>query len=629
MNNRIFIMFLLLWLPLGALATEHPVSQSEFSTYKELAQTKLDATKESFQKDKEKIEVRLDNQDKRIGDLGLFLSIFGGFLTVLVLIAGWIGLTSVRSRAREEARIAADQWFDGKGIEVKAAAFEKRLSDSHESILKLTKQLEGLAEKAGARFEEIENSTRQKADELMSSMQEKISRKLASADKTELADTTLTVFESIEADALEQMDGIARSKPEAEYDYSDWNTRAFNALHKHDLDGAVHYWTAAANVNGATNNQAAQSLFNVGVVLGKGKRHEEAIAVYDELVSRYGNSSEASLREKVAQALHNKGISLSLLNRSEEAIVVSDELLLRFGNSQETVLREQVAGALYDKGVYLGWLNRNEEVIAVYDEVISRYGSIPEAVLRVVVAKALYNKGVSLDKLGRNEEEMAVYDNVVKRYGSAPEVELRELVAKALYNKGGTLGQLHRNEEAIAVYDELVSRYGNATEATLRVQIAKALNNKGHRLGKLNRNEEKLAAYDEVVSRYGSAPEVALREQVAKALNGKGFEFLCHAKSNWNDEVVRLNDLQRAAALFTSAENGKACQSMVLGNQAYTTFLLGQPDTARPLLNKALQQGGEELYKGTLDDLDIHPVPLDNEFRTLLEELWAEVKHKT
>ena len=196
---------------------------------------------------------------------------------------------------------------------------------------------------------------------------------------------------------------------------------------------------------------------------------------------------------------------------------------------------------------------------------------------------------------------------------------------------GVALGKLNRSEKAIAVCDEVVSRYGSAPEAALREQVAGALVTKGITLGQLNRSEEEIAVYDEVVSRYGSAPEAALRKQVARALNNKGFALLCRAKANWAVEATRLGDLQIAATLFIQAEKEKevAIQPMVWSNQAYTTFLLGQPDTARPLLKQALQQGGAELYKETLSDLNIHPVPPDAEFRTLLEEIWAEVKPKS
>ena len=178
------------------------------------------------------------------------------------------------------------------------------------------------------------------------------------------------------------------------------------------------------------------------------------------------------------------------------------------------------------------------------------------------------------------------------------------------------------------MYDDVVSRYGNKPKAELREQVANALVNKGFSLGQLNRSEEAIAVYDDVVSRYGNKPKAELRKQVARALNGKGFELLCRAKESWGDEVARLGDLGAAATLFTQAEKEMAAKFIVWGNQAYTAFLLGQADAVRPLLKQALQQGGEDLYKVTLGDLDIHPAPPDAEFRTLLEEVWAAVKQK-
>jgi tetratricopeptide (TPR) repeat protein len=228
--------------------------------------------------------------------------------------------------------------------------------------------------------------------------------------------------------------------------------------------------------------------------------------------------------------------------------------------------------------------------------------------------------------MNRSEDAIAVYDEVVERFGDAPEAALREQVAQALFNKGNRLGQMNRSEDAIAAYDEVVKRFGDAPEAALREPVAKALVNKGVTLGQMNRSEDAIAEYDEVVKRYGAAPEAALREQVANALNGKGYMLLCRAKQCWEDGAARQADLQAAAALFVRAVENNADKPTVWGNQAYAAFLLGQPVVARPLLRQALQQGGERLYQATLGDLEIHPVPLDEAFRAMLEELWAEVK---
>ena len=53
----------------------------------------------------------------------------------------------------------------------------------------------------------------------------------------------------------------------------------------------------------------------------------EEIAVYDDLLVRFGNASEAALREAVARGL-SQGLRLGALGRSEE-IAIYDDLLAR------------------------------------------------------------------------------------------------------------------------------------------------------------------------------------------------------------------------------------------------------------------------------------------------------------
>ena len=51
------------------------------------------------------------------------------------------------------------------------------------------------------------------------------------------------------------------------------------------------------------------------------------------------------LREQVAKALVNKGVALGVLDRSVEAIAVYDDVVARFGAATEDSLREPVAKA--------------------------------------------------------------------------------------------------------------------------------------------------------------------------------------------------------------------------------------------------------------------------------------------
>ena len=187
-------------------------------------------------------------------------------------------------------------------------------------------------------------------------------------------------------------------------------------------------------------------------------RAAEALAIYDNVLSRFGEASEPALREQVARALVNKGITLRQLGRSEEEIAVYDSVISRFGEASEPALREQVAGALVINGFRLGRLGRSEEAVAVFDSVVSRFGEASEPALRERVARALVNKGFTLGQLGRSEEAVAVYNSVVSRFGEADETALREQVAGAERHKANALVESGQIDEAEAALRSAIER---------------------------------------------------------------------------------------------------------------------------------------------------------------------------
>ncbi len=266
----------------------------------------------------------------------------------------------------------------------------------------------------------------------------------------------------------------------------------------------------------------AKALFNKGVRLGKLGRSEDAIAAYDEVVARFGSSDATELQESAARALFNKGITLGKLGRTEDEIAVYDEVVTCFGESDAADVQRQVSMALVNKGITLGTLGRSEDEIAVYDEVVARFGESDAADVQRQVAMAFVNKGVSLGKMGRSEDEIAVYDEAIARFGESDAAGLQESAAMALVNKGITLGTLGRAEDEMAVYDEAIARFGESDAADLQRQVAMALVNKGVALGAWGRAEDEIAVYDEVVARFGDSDATELQESVAMALVHKG-----------------------------------------------------------------------------------------------------------
>ena len=266
----------------------------------------------------------------------------------------------------------------------------------------------------------------------------------------------------------------------------------------------------------------AAALAGKGVALGELNRPEDKLAAWNEVVHRFEESDTPVLLQLVATALSNKGATLGALNRLEEALATWDDVVRRFGGSDVPALVEQVAKALVGKGGALGMLNRPEEALAAWDEMMRRFGGSDAPALAEQVAKALVGKGAALGMLNRPEEALATWDEVVRRYGESEAPAFLQPVATALFSKGATLGTLNRPEEALATWDEMVRRFeGGDTPAFLQL-VAAALVGKGAALGMLNRPEEALAAWDEMVRRYGESEAPALLQLVAIALFSKG-----------------------------------------------------------------------------------------------------------
>ena len=65
----------------------------------------------------------------------------------------------------------------------------------------------------------------------------------------------------------------------------------------------------------STKSDSAQ--VNKGVRFGQLNRGEDAIAVYDEVVKRFGEATEPALREQVAKALTNRKALEGNLNKPQ------------------------------------------------------------------------------------------------------------------------------------------------------------------------------------------------------------------------------------------------------------------------------------------------------------------------
>ena len=587
----------LIFLALPSLsATEHPTKQivksapsaqitsltSDVLTDLKLLQQKIDFFRE-----------RLDGQDKRISDLTFYLSLslacFGVLMTVIVVFFSLRSTKEAVLSAKDEARAEIkeqainiiESWLTRDG--------QPLITQKVDSTLRpeIDKALDEIRNAAGGVINELEEEKRKAHD-----FNEKNEAALA-----ELLNRPVDEAKPLSPEQTIKVNEVAKeleSKPSKEYSFKDWIMLGVQAFQSKKYEVAAEHFTKAVEV-GTKPIGVAMALMRKGISLGRLNLHKEEIAIYDEIVRRYGEMTEIALREQVAmalmrkgttlgkldqrndgiavfdevvqrfgdsselklcapvaRALMNKAISLGKLDQRNDGIAVFDEVVRRFGDSTELKLREQVARALLNKAIALGAQAQQNNAIVVCDEVLSRFGDATELSLLETVARALVYKAISLRKLEQHNDAIVVLDEVLNRFGDSTAQTLREVVAMSLMNKGVALGQLEQLNDAIAVYDEVVRRFGDATELALRERVARTLMNKGVALGQLEQHNEAIAVFDEVVRRFGDATELALREPVARALMNKGvalgqLEQLNDAIAVYAEVVRRFGDATELA----------------------------------------------------------------------------------
>lgn len=695
-------------------------SKDDLNAQKELFQLQLDAKKELLLKDIEAqskridaFEKRIDDQTNRISDIGTGIDKFGILITLLFFVAGFLGYRAAKNDARETARGVSEQtaekWFEThhkdlisrmEELEVSVTQTIERIAGYVANVQQISSEAQ---EKMKATTEEFEARLQIEMQNIQTGLLE--SRDSGQSDNQPPKDNP----------AIEQKAEQLKQKPESEYTFTDWNTRAFAAYSEGKFEDAIFYWDKAIASPDIQPQNQAKTMFNKGVALEKLSRNEEAIAAYDETITEFCTAKELGIVAQVITAMVNKGILLSDLKRYEEAISVYDSIIKQFGTEEKLKVREQVVKAMVNKGFCLNQLNRADEAIRIYDAIVTQFGANDELTLREGVARAMVNKGSALDKLDRNKEALATFEEMIARFGAAVELNLREQLARAMVKKGLVLKKLNCSEDAILAYDAVITNFSAAEELSLRGQVANAMTCKGQAFDKLNRKEEEIAAYDGIISKFSTAKELALREQVVQAMfnkgaalsqqnrfdeaiaaydaaivqfgtaeelelrkrvasamanksavlvnlrcyeeavvvydavitqfgnleepslqeqvanawNGKGFTLLCMAKINWNNASLARELLVDASYACNQCLSRNSDHGLAHGNLAYITWLQGDSEAAEQHFIKGLSSaidGGEELYKSTLADFEIHPIEPDQGLRELVETLWEEYR---
>jgi TolA-binding protein len=182
-----------------------------------------------------------------------------------------------------------------------------------------------------------------------------------------------------------------------------------------------------------------EALLKKGDALTQQKDIKGAIAVYDEIDRRYADERELVFRQRVVAALLSKGTLLDRFGTGADpnappdaaaAVAVFGDIVQRFGRNNDPAIRNAIGVALLKKSEVLRRTGDSQGSIAVYDEIVDHFGRDDSPGARVLSAEALFRKAQSL---GRQDGNAAttLYGEIIRRFGSDTDSRVKGIVARA------------------------------------------------------------------------------------------------------------------------------------------------------------------------------------------------------
>ena len=348
--TQIFIALCVFTVLTASSAIAKSSSDTELQIFKAQTEAKIDVVKESQQKDLEFHKQLVTSQNERIEQinhqvdwLGTLIALGSLIITLLLVVVGYFAYGKAKSDAESVAKkVAADEANSTSKAEVKKW-FDENLAGVNQEIADLKIKLQKTTQEVGEHAEKAHRNIEESTEKIQTHANKIIAANPMSTDsKLTLTDT--------EKQTLVQASTALKDKPEAQYTFDDWNTRAFSAVAENNFALAAEYWKSAAAATDGADEQVAQALYNQGVALGQQNKFDEAIACYQKLAQRFGDSSLPLLQVQVAQALTNQGATLHLQDKFAEAIECCQQVVNRYSNSPLPALQDEVARALASNG---------------------------------------------------------------------------------------------------------------------------------------------------------------------------------------------------------------------------------------------------------------------------------------
>lgn len=193
--------------------------------------------------------------------------------------------------------------------------------------------------------------------------------------------------------------------------------RAKIASRKEELKEAIDLYRKAIETSG---NNYAEAYHNLGILLKRSNKTDEAIAAYEQAIK---------LRPNYESAWYNLGLAYRSQARNNEAISAYEKAIL---------INPIATKSMYNLALLYADIGNNDRAIRLFENIID---------VDPDYAKAWYNLGLTHQKQERFQESIDIYAQMLERFPN---------YTKAWYNKAIALKELGLFEESIIAYERAI-----------------------------------------------------------------------------------------------------------------------------------------------------------------------------
>jgi tetratricopeptide (TPR) repeat protein len=242
----------------------------------------------------------------------------------------------------------------------------------------------------------------------------------------------------------------------------------------------------------------ARSFVVTGDEIAKTKKLDDAVICYDEVVTRFGESTDIEIRRQVRIALVKKGRALVGLGRLDDADATFDELCRRARQAQDS--ERAIVQALRTIALTYSNAGHNKRALVASNLL---FGLFAENISRPVLMFSAWSvKSDVLSRAGRAEEALSLLDEFVDHHENMQEPWVPEFVARAFNKKAGLLKDNGDYKKALQEYDALLVRFADVSGSGICKSIATALHGKLEALQILKKYDSALLVADEILRRF-------------------------------------------------------------------------------------------------------------------------------